>query len=109
MAIQLSDEAISKLIEMSLTKTYGESAFVGKNVYIRTVTFHYTGKLVSENASWLTIEDAAWIADSGRWADALNKGTLSEVEPFPSGQVQISRDTIVDVSIWDHDLPRTQQ
>lgn len=112
MGIQLSDEAVSKLIEQSLVgngSTFGASIFVGKPVFIRTVTFHYVGILVRENASWLVLEDAAWVADSGRWADALKTGKLNEVEPFPDGEIEISRDTVVDVSAWLHSIPRDQK
>jgi hypothetical protein len=79
---------------------------VGKNVIVRTVTFHYTGKLVSAGDGWLTLEDAAWIADSGRWGAALASGSLDEVEPYP-GTVFVSAGAVVDVSEWRHDLPRS--
>ena len=54
---------------------------------------------------FLTLDDAAWIADSGRWAAALATGSLSEVEPFP-GSVMVSMGAVVDVSPWKHALPR---
>lgn len=79
---------------------------VGSNVFIRTVTMHYTGKLVQVYAGELVLEDTAWIADSGRFHEALMKGTLNEVEPFPAGKVIVSRDSVIDVSVWTHDLPR---
>ncbi len=79
----------------------------GQNVFIRTVTMHYTGKLVRVTNSELVLEDAAWIADSGRFSVALSAGTLNEVEPYPPGEVVISRGAVVDVSRWNHALPRT--
>ena len=78
---------------------------VGQSVYIRTVTHHYTGRVVSVNDRWITLDDAAWVADSGRWAAALATGTLSEVEPFP-GLVAVGIGSVVDVSPWKHSLPR---
>lgn len=78
--------------------------FNGKNVFIRTVTYHYTGRVVGGDATSLILEDAAWIADSGRFSAAMGSGNLSEVEPFPAGQVYVS--AIVDVHEWTHDLPR---
>ena len=78
---------------------------VGENVFVRTVTYHYTGKLVRITASDIVLESAAWVADSGRWSEALKTGVLNEVEPFP-GAVIINRAAIVDVSVWNHALPR---
>jgi hypothetical protein len=78
---------------------------VGDNVFIRTVTYHYTGKIAAIYPGEIMLEDAAWIADSGRFHVALATGTLSEIEPYPAG-VAISRRAIVDVSPWAHPLPR---
>ncbi len=78
---------------------------VGKKVFIRTVTMHYTGRIATITDYDLVLEDAAWIADSGRFANALQTGELSEVEPFPGAAI-IPLGCIVDVSEWAHDLPR---
>lgn len=81
------------------------SLYGGKNVIVRTVTYHYTGRLVAVTPDGgLVLEDAAWIGDSGRWAKALVTGRLDEVEPYPDGPVVVS--AIVDVSEWRHPLPR---
>lgn len=80
---------------------------VGSNVFVRTVTMHYTGRLAEVTAGELVLEDAAWIADSGRFHVALMKGELNEVEPFPNGRVIVPRGGLIDVSIWKHDLPRS--
>jgi len=81
--------------------------FKGKNVYVRTLTFHYTGRVIQGDAHSLILEDAAWIADSGRFGEALLSGRLSEIEPFPDGPVYVS--AIVDVTEWTHELPREAQ
>jgi hypothetical protein len=81
---------------------------VGEKYIVRTVTFHFTGKLKLLTDGEMVLSDAAWIADSGRWTQALKDGTLSEVEPYP-GDVIISRASIVDVCVWTHDLPRLQK
>jgi hypothetical protein len=78
---------------------------VGDAVFIRTVTYHYTGKIAAITPGEIVLADAAWIADSGRFSVALATGALSEVEPYPAG-VAISRGAIVDVSPWAHPLPR---
>ncbi len=81
---------------------------VGTKVLIRTVTHYYTGRIVELNATEIVLEDAAWIADTGRFATALKDGTLNEVEPYPAG-TSVSRGAVVDVSPWNHDLPKAQK
>lgn len=94
----------------TVTTAMPEHAYpVGKNVFIRTVTMHYTGKLQRVTAGELVLIDAAWIAESGRFATALKTGSLSEVEPFPDGEVVILRDGVIEVSAWRHALPREQK
>ena len=78
---------------------------VGECVFIRTVTMHYTGRITSVTDYDLVLEDASWIADSGRFSTALKNGDLSEVEPFP-GSAIIPLGCIVDISAWNHKLPR---
>lgn len=82
--------------------------YVGKAVFVRTVTHHFTGRLASVDKQWLVLDDAAWIADDGRFAQALADGTLSEVEPYP-GRCMVAVGSIVDVSEWLHELPRMQR
>lgn len=69
---------------------------IGGKYFIRTVTHHYTGKLVEVFKDELVLEDAAWIADDGRFADALKKKEFNEVEPFPDGKLIIGRGSIID-------------
>jgi hypothetical protein len=65
--------------------------------------------LVAVTNQELVLEDASWIADDGRFSDAMNKGTLSEIEPFHPGEVIIGRGSIVDASIWNFELPKNQK
>ena len=81
---------------------------VGDAVIIRTVTHYYTGRIEVLDKDWIVLSSAAWIADTGRWAQALASGKLSEVEPYPNG-VSVARGAIVDCSTWCHDLPGTVQ
>lgn len=79
---------------------------VGTAYFIRTVTYHVTGRLVWVGPTELVLDDAAWVADSGRWNAALTTGKLAEVEPFP-GKVIVNRSSVVDACEWTHPLPRT--
>lgn len=69
---------------------------IGKPYLIRTVSMIDTGRLVAVTPLELVLEDAAWIADTGRFADALKTCQFSEVEPFPEGRVIINRAAIID-------------
>ena len=78
----------------------------GCQVYLRTVTMHYTGRVVAVNEHEIVLEDAAWIADGTRWSNMLATGELAEVEPYPPGLVSVGRGALVDASHWAHPLPR---
>jgi hypothetical protein len=90
--------------------TEGEliDSYIGKNIFVRTVTHHYTGRLAAADERFLKLEDAAWIADDGRFADALSTGKLNEVEPFP-GECLVAVGALLDVCEWEHELPRSQK
>jgi hypothetical protein len=76
---------------------------VGQKLYIRTVTYHCTGKVVKRMGAFIQLESAAWIADSGRFNEAISKGTLSEVEPV--GTMWVNLSSVVDFFPWKHSLP----
>jgi hypothetical protein len=69
---------------------------VGAIYLIRTVTMIDTGRLVAVTAQELVLEDAAWIADTGRFADAVAKAEFGEVEPFPDGRIILGRGAVID-------------
>ena len=69
---------------------------IGAVYLIRTVTMIDTGRVIAANDKWIVLEDAAWIASTGRFADALKKCEYSEVEPFPDGRVIIGAGSIID-------------
>lgn len=79
---------------------------VGENYFLRTVTHHLTGKLVAVYDKELVLSSAAWIADDGRFSQALATGNVNEVEPFPSDeQVIVGRGSLIDCVRWKHALP----
>ena len=78
---------------------------VGEKYFIRTVTYFATGRVAAIHGDFLELEDAAWIADSGRFNEAINKGNLNEVEPVDV-PMYLNINSIVDVFVWKHELPR---
>ena len=81
---------------------------IGANYLIRTVTMIQTGRLVTVGDKEIVLEDAAWIADTGRFADALKTNNFTEVEPFPPGPVIVGRGAVID-AVQIHTLPRVQK
>jgi len=83
---------------------------IGKNYFIRTVTHHYTGRLTHVFPQEIVLEDAAWIADDGRFSQAVASGSFAEVEPYPDGaSVIIGRGSILDAVQANYPLPRVQK
>lgn len=109
--IVISEETYEKLKEQLTNEGYKEinnlSDMVGKKFFFRTVTYHLTGKVKKVIGSLLELEDAAWIADSGRFSDALKTGKLNEVEPCGSAFININ--SITDFFPWTHKLPLEQK
>lgn len=114
--MEISVNQLAELLGLAVEKKGGQvyqeinpfSEFFGKNVFIRTVTHHYTGhieKLVGKESCILTT--AAWIADSGRFYNALSLSKFDEVEPYP-GPVQINYSAVLDMSEIK-ELPKEQK
>jgi len=76
---------------------------VGDNIFIRTVTLYYTGRVSKIEGGWVTLETASWIADTGRFYDFLKDGNCSEYESFQDS-VSIPMGSIIDVTKWTHNL-----
>ena len=80
---------------------------VGKSYFIRTVTYHLVGRVKSVMGVHLILESASWVADSGRFMQAIKDGRLNEVEPV--GDAFINLASYTDAFPWNHPLPVTQQ
>lgn len=82
----------------------------GQKYLIRTVTMCWTGRVSHVTESEIVLEDAAWVADTGRYSDAVANGFSSEAEIEPvEGLVAVGRGAIVDAVEWRHELPRVAQ
>ena len=80
---------------------------VGKSYFFRTVTYHLVGEVVRQEGSFVELKDASWVADSGRFMNAIKKGTLDEVEPV--GAAFVNMDSVTDYFPWVHPLPTEQK
>ena len=82
--------------------------FVGKSFFFRTVTYHIIGKVVKIlPMGILKLEKASWVADSGRFTQAIKEGSLDEVEPI--GDWFINLPTCTDFGLWKHSLDLKQK
>ena len=80
---------------------------VGKKYFIRTVTYFATGEVKEIIGKFLVLENASWVADTGRFREAILKGTLNEVEPVET--MYLNTDAVTDAFPWSHPLPREQK
>ncbi len=85
---------------------------VGKQYFIRTVTYHSVGRVRAVVGGFLILEKGSWIAESGRFTDALTKGfeniDASEIEPYPTDLI-VNIGSIVDACEYKHSLPVEQK
>lgn len=80
----------------------------GEKYFIRTATYFHLGRLKELCGKWIILEDASWIADTGRFYDFLKDGKCNEYESFQD-PVFIPIDSIIDVTPWKHDLFKGQK
>lgn len=108
--LEISDETYEKIKDQltseELTEINKLDDFVGKKLFIRTVTYHLTGEVVKRIGNFIQLKKAAWIADSGRFMEAIKNGTLDEVEPV--GEAWVNLNAVTDMFPWKHKLPETQ-
>ena len=106
--MNLEDMTLKDILKLKtmFSTTNDDTAFeVGKSYLIRTVTLYYTGRIKRITSSELVLEDVAWIPDTGRFSECLTEGNFNEVEPFQN-DVIIPKSSIIDGTIWPHQLPR---
>jgi len=94
---------------MATAKSKHSLLFPGNKVFVRTVTMYFTGIVTEVGEHEISLEEASWIADTGRFNNFLVSGTANEVEPIPDGRVTIGRGAIVDVTNFALALPRDQK
>ena len=110
--VTISEETYQKLKEQLLADSDFKEInaledMVGEKFFFRTLTYHLTGKVKKVIGSILELEDAAWIADYGRFMQCIKDGVLNEVEPVGKAFLNIS--AVTDFFPWRHKLPQDQK
>jgi len=109
--IEISEETYEKIKDQ-----FGQELFkdltclddmIGEKWFFRTVTYHMVGRVTQKMGNFFVLEDASWVADSGRFMNAIKEGELDEVEPV--GKAILNIDAIVDAFPWKHQLPSEQK
>lgn len=111
----MNDKVLELVLELLKNKNVQTTELpfeIDKQYFLRTVTYHLTGKLVDIKGKFLIFDDACWIADTGRFADAMKKGIdkadSHETEPW-NQKVFVNVDTIVDACEYTYSLPKEQE
>ncbi len=110
--ITISDECFTKLKDQLLADSDFKEInaledMIGEKFFFRTLTYHLTGKVKKVIGSILELDDAAWIADSGRFMQCIKDGIVNEVEPVGKAFLNIS--AVTDFFPWKHKLPQDQK
>lgn len=108
--IEISEETYEKIKDQLTADDYeinDMDDFTGKKLFIRTVTYHLVGRVKRRIGKFWQLENASWVADSGRFMQTIKIGTLNEVEPV--GDAFVNIDSITDMFPWNHDLPKEQK
>jgi len=82
---------------------------IDRAVIIRTVTHAFTGRLTQVTDYDVVIYDQAWIAEAGRWNEALmgKWDSNAEIEAYPDDTpTVIPRGAIVEMTLFRGELPR---
>lgn len=83
---------------------------VGEAYFFRLVTHYLTGRVLRVTPKEIVLKEAAWVADTGRYTQAIADGTLKEVEVYPQDEeVIIGRGALIDAVRWKHELPKAQK
>lgn len=82
---------------------------VGKAYFFRTVTYHMLGRVKSTTGSFVLLENAVYVADSGRFGEAI-KGDIELNELEHLGQDwTVNMDSVSDFGEWKHDIPSSSR
>ena len=94
----------------------GQTLAIGNKYFIRNCTYHYVGRVIkvevfyTETFVWL--DECSWVADSGRFFNAISEGIdkqdSSEIEPI-EGIVRLNISAMESIIPYSHKLPTKQR
>jgi len=106
----LSGEQVVELQETIKESIHGalivDTPFkIGHKYLVRTVTMVNIGMVKQITRDFITLSNASWIPDTGRWSECLKSPTaFNAIEPFLNDAI-IGINTIVDATEWPFSLP----
>ena len=73
---------------------------IGDTWFIRTVTHHLVGVLKAVGQQELVLKGGTvmWVADDGRFTDAISKGAFNETEVYGDQDVIVGRGSIMEAT-----------
>ena len=98
---QAEYEKVKHLITKEQTKYEAVENMIGGIVFIRTVTHYYTGRVKNITGNFIHLEEAAWIGDTGRFAQFMQGNPTEELETEPMGEIFVNLDTVIDISPYN--------
>jgi hypothetical protein len=82
---------------------------VGENIFLRKITMIITGHVVAVHDTYVELDHAAWVADTGRYTQAVATGKFHEVEVYPADLIiKVPLSDLVDGFVAPWSLPTTQ-
>lgn len=91
-------EKVKHLLEKEQRKYESLEDMKGGIVFIRTVTHYYTGRVKNITGQFLHLEEATWVADTGRFAQFMQGNPNESLETEPMGETFVNIDSIIDIS-----------
>ena len=99
---------ISQIFQSKAVNLVSIPVEIGKAYLFRTVTHIEVGRVLGIDGVFITLENASWIPDTGRYHNCLRDGVFNEVEPYPE-TTTINSSSIVNFTPWLHELPTEQK
>lgn len=79
---------------------------VGRNYFVRTVTFAYVGRLIVINEEILRLDRCTWIASTGPYGPFVRTGNSEEQDSYPRDMhINIRRALVIETFEIPWELP----
>lgn len=73
----------------------------GSTVFVRTLTDHWVGRVADADTLFVRLEQASWVADSGRLGEFCRTGRSQNMEIEVVGKITVRYEAVID---WPHEL-----